>query len=223
MRRYRKSQLFNTTTPSHRIKNGIRAILNVVKDIESVSSSDNSNVPDPSQNIVRASKGIKERVTMNCYSDDENKNAIGTGRCVHITELKPSIVADTRQLEPDENRENFAGRNTPLLDAGQHFTSEFHTVDFEFSPAPLYSHFVRIDDGMYLQHENPMKAMLDPSFDYDHDMHPNTPNTATLHVAPHSSSIIVLRNKSLLDHPIHLHGTCISPKRLHEVHIATLY
>lgn len=60
-----------------------------------------------------------------------------------------------------------------------------------------------IDGGLYLQHENPLKAMLDPSFDYSTDYHPNT---AMLSVPQHSSVIIVWRNKSLMDHPMHLHG-----------------
>jgi hypothetical protein len=45
--------------------------------------------------------------------------------------------------------------------------------------------------------------MLDPTFDSNVDLHPNT---AMLNVPSHSLVIIVWRNKSLMDHPMHLHG-----------------
>ena len=45
--------------------------------------------------------------------------------------------------------------------------------------------------------------MLSPEFDFDKHAHPNH---AMLNVPSFSSVIIVWRNKSLMDHPMHLHG-----------------
>ena len=65
-----------------------------------------------------------------------------------------------------------------------------------------HSHFIKFDDGNYLQHVNPMKAMLLPSFG-PQDMHPHT---AVLHVPSHSTVLLVWRTTALMDHPMHLHG-----------------
>jgi hypothetical protein len=130
---------------------------------------------------------------MNCYSRYESENDSHQGSCLQITELTPSTSSSKKDLVGPDDHTHLAA--TPF--------SEIHTVDFEFSPPPLFAHFVRIDGGLHIQHDNPKKAMLDPSFDFTIDSHPNT---AMLNVPSHSSVIIIWRNKSLMDHPMHLHG-----------------
>jgi len=156
-------------------QNGIRAILHINKDPFM------GNVPDPVAPI-EALQNENEKITLNCYSQEETDSATNEGGCLPVTTL------------------NYNGTNT--FDHS-HSNFEFHTVDFEFSPNPQYAHFIRIDDGFWLQHRNPMHSMIDPKFDANQHMHPNT---AMLNVASNKSAIIILRNGSTMDHPIHLHG-----------------
>ena len=145
-----------------------------------------SDVPDPIESIIHPSKRVEDRKTMNCYSRHESGDDFSNqGSCLQITQLKPK---------------------QDLLDSHNHTlttASDAHTVDFEFSPPPMHAHFVSIDGGLSLQHENPLKAIFDPSFDFSADSHPNT---AMLNVPAHSSVIIVWRSNSLMNHPMHLHG-----------------
>jgi hypothetical protein len=69
-----------------------------------------------------------------------------------------------------------------------------------------HAHFIRFDDGPFVQHVNPMKAMLDSTFGLE-DMHPNT---NVLHVPAYSTVLLVWRSTSLMDHPMHLHGPKMS-------------
>ena len=130
---------------------------------------------------------------MNCNSRYErNRKSDGQeGSCLQVTELEPANTA-TKSDDVDI-----------LNGLASTVTSEVHTVDFEFSPPPQMAHFVSVDGGLLLQHVNPLKAMLVPSFEFSVDTHPNT---AVLNVPPHSSVIIIWRNRSLMDHPFHLHG-----------------
>ena len=163
----------------------MRAILNVVQ--TEVSYPLSSSILDPVGDIINSPKRLEDRNTMNCYSRYESESTGHQGSCLKITDLKPFHSKSQKDS------------NTPKLTSA----AEFHTVEFEFSPAPLHAHFVRIDGGLHIQHENPLKPMLDPTFDYRYDSHPNT---AVMHVSPHTTAIIIWKNKSLMDHPMHLHG-----------------
>lgn len=168
-------------------QNGIRAILSVTSTETVDSNIAGSSILDPSEPIESLTR-TTERLTLNCYSKHETDNAENDGGCLSITDLQydkeTSDVLAGRRLISDE-------------------PSEVHTVDFQFSAPPQFAHFVRIDNGKYLQHVNPLVSMLSSDFDPSKDMHPNT---AVLHVPSHSNVIIVWRSKSLMDHPIHLHG-----------------
>ena len=131
--------------------------------------------------------------------------------------MKPSplLFSDTRvhhQNYYDSNSSNTTHTSRSSMTSSSSSSSfstvtlsEVHTVDFEFSPSPQHAHFVSVDGGLFLQHENPISttAMIHPSFSFDVDAHPNT---AMLHVPSYSSVIIIWRNRSLMDHPMHLHG-----------------
>eukprot|EP00537_Pseudo-nitzschia_pungens_P012277 CAMPEP_0172386058 /NCGR_PEP_ID=MMETSP1061-20121228/3655_1 /TAXON_ID=37318 /ORGANISM="Pseudo-nitzschia pungens, Strain cf. pungens" /LENGTH=1062 /DNA_ID=CAMNT_0013115305 /DNA_START=282 /DNA_END=3470 /DNA_ORIENTATION=- len=168
-------------------QNGVRAILNVLAPGSTYPFSTDSDVPDPLKDIVSSSKRLEDRKTVNCYSRHEMKTATHQGGCLPITDLKSAGLPSN-------------------WDSIKHSTSsvpEVHYADFEFSPYPLHAHFVRIDDGLYIQHENPSKAMIHPTFESTLDFHQNT---AMMNVSAHSTVIIIWRNKSLMDHPMHLHG-----------------
>ncbi len=144
-------------------------------------------LPDPVEDIVSSGIPIFEKKTMNCNSRVETQQASKGGECLPITELiSPKVV---NQKEND-------------LDTSSRYSSplETHTVDFEFSPAPAFAHFVRIDNGLYYQHVNPINSHF---FQSNLELHENT---AIMHLPSYSSVLITWRNKSLMDHPIHLHG-----------------
>lgn len=166
--------------------------MNVVGPFSFLNASD---IPDPVENIVRQEvTNEKDTRTMNCYNRHERESRNDRkGSCLRITELE-HVYEDTSALHDPSK----------LQDQLPTELSNVHKIDFQFSPPPMFAHFVRIDGGLSLQHENPSKAMLDPSFNFDIDAHPNT---AILNVPSHSSVIIVWRTSSLMDHPIHLHGS----------------
>lgn len=144
------------------------------------------NIPDPIENIVSSNVPIFERKTINCNSRSEIEQSKNNGECLLITEL-----ASLKEEELNEND------NEPTHTSS--FT-ESHTIDFDFSPPPSFAHFVRIDGGLNNQHVNPINSHF---LQTGLELHENT---AMLHVSSFSSVLIVWRNKSLMDHPIHLHG-----------------
>ena len=95
-------------------------------------------IPDPVEIIVvnNRSLSVLERSTLNCYSSYESNQVIGNGNCLPITTLR-------RQFDSSSS----SSESLP--------ESDVHTVDFEFSPPPLFAHFVRMDEGPWLQHQNP--------------------------------------------------------------------
>lgn len=159
-------------------QNGVRAILHITNDADGAIISRDEDVLDPSEPIEKTAVSVDERRTMNCYSNTE-KN------CYPIIDLQPYPHPDVLLLNPQE------------------LASEVHFVDMQFSAPPLFAHFMRVDNGQWLQHINPTKShFLNRDFTTDH-LHENT---AILNLPTFSSAIIVWRNKSLMDHPIHLHG-----------------
>jgi len=170
-------------------QNGVRAILHVVPDEESLKTASLlTQLPDPVEDFVSSGIPIFEKKTMNCNSRVETQESSNGGECLPVTELI-SLKAFTNQKEND-------------LDNSSQYSSslEHHTVDFEFSPPPAYAHFVRIDNGLYYQHVNPINSHF---FQSNLELHENT---AMMHLSSYSSVLITWRNKSLMDHPIHLHG-----------------
>ena len=143
------------------------------------------NIPDPVEDIVSSDVSLLERKTMNCFSRSEVQQAKKRGACLPITELVASKEFDFKAAEESSLHPAF---------------TEYHTVDFDFTPPPYFAHFVRVDEGLYFQQVNPISThFLQPGL----KLHENT---AMLHVSSFSSVLIVWRNKSLMDHPIHLHG-----------------
>jgi hypothetical protein len=105
---------------------------------------------------------------MNCNSRVETQQASKGCECLPITELiSPKVV---NQKEND-------------LDTSSRYSSslETHTVDFEFSPTPTFAHFVRIDNGLYYQHVNPINSHF---FQSNLELHENT---AIMHLPSYSS------------------------------------
>ncbi len=138
-------------------------------------------IPDPIEDIEKAIKPTNESLTMNCYSKTENG-------CLPLTALT-SYREQFNQLTDSEG-----GTVDP---------AEVHFVDMKFSPPPQFAHFMRIDKELWKQHVNPSKShFLSHEFTND-DLHENT---AMLHVPSFTPVLIVWRNKSLMDHPMHLHG-----------------
>jgi hypothetical protein len=143
-----------------------------------------TNIPDPIEDIISSDVSIFERRTANCNSWSEIEQSKNSGECLPITEL-----ASLKEEELNDNEPTHTSSFT-----------ESHTVDFEFSPPPSHAHFVRIDGGLYNQHVNPINSHF---LQTGLELHENT---AMLHVSSFSSALIVWRTKSLMDHPIHLHG-----------------
>jgi len=160
-------------------QNGVRAILHIADSTNSlgVNISD-AEIPDPKDDIT-IQKGVEEVPTMNCY----DHTVLNSEKwCLPLTKLTSKKSRTMKSIEAD---------------------IETHTVDFHFQPSPQFSHFVRIDEGEWIQHVNPFKSMLHSNFDPSVDQHPHT---AMLHVKDYSEVIVVWRNKSTMDHPIHVHG-----------------
>ena len=165
-------------------QNGIRAILNVVNSTSSMFINiTDSKIPDPKDDI-RIKEEVEQLTTMNCYNNSTKNTEQSRYKllCIPITDLKPNISSYASPLSEE---------------------TEVHTVDFHFQPPPQFSHFVRIDNVQWIQHVNPIKSMLQSDFDPNLDMHEHT---AMLNIKDYSTSVIIWRNKSTMDHPIHLHG-----------------
>ena len=144
------------------------------------SSLNDEDIADPIESIEKTAKPTNEKLTLNCYSKSEDK-------CLPLT-----------TLEAFREESHEAGTTgIPVNPDNMHF------IDMKFSPPPQHSHFMRIDKGLWKQHVNPSKShFLSHTFTND-DLHHNT---AILHVPTFTPVIIIWRNKSLMDHPIHLHG-----------------
>lgn len=165
-------------------QNGIRAILRVASPGEDPIRDED--VSDPEKPIATLADPT-ERVTMNCYSRVEKEGSGPKGGCLPITDLKYNGNAEYGSIAKSDNNEY-----------------EVHTIDFEFSSPPQFAHFTRLNKGQWLQHaHSSSKTMLSPSFDTEVDLHPNA---AVLDVKADSTVLLIWRNKSTMDHPIHLHG-----------------
>jgi len=177
--------------------NGIRAVLHVVDPSslllppigEGRKRKHLANIPDPAEPIER-NTNLESLTTLNCYSSklSEAAKTNGRGGCLPITYLRPNVSAKNKEL--------------PVAPASS-VPPEVHTVDFEFSFPPQYAHFIRFNNGPWVQHVTPLKSMMDPSFDSSLDLHPHT---QILHVKAFSTAIIIWRTSGSFDHPIHLHG-----------------
>ena len=170
-------------------QNGIRSILHIVDGNESESVLSSDAVPDPSIPI-ETQTDPREQSTYNCYSHIETVEASAGGGCFPVTSLS---LKD-------------GGSSHGALAIAKAFTSptEVHVVDWQFSPSPQFAHFVRIDGGSWYQFAMfSGHSMLLPDYDLETMLHPNG---AVLNVEAGVGSIIIWRNKSTMDHPIHLHG-----------------
>jgi FtsP/CotA-like multicopper oxidase with cupredoxin domain len=76
-----------------------------------------------------------------------------------------------------------------------------HKIDFSFAPPPQYSHFVRIDGGLWYQHVNPHYPMIGSAYPVALHEH-----TAVLDVPFNSTVILILKTRARLYRPIHIHG-----------------
>ena len=164
-------------------QNGIRAIMRVSNN-ESLTYDD---VLDPSTS-VKVSNTVKEDVkVLNCYHADY---------CIPVTALSS---LPTRSTEA-ESRLKFRSEGNEVLTG---LASEIHFVETDFQLAPLYAHFVRVDNSYWIQNEFPPAAMISRDFRPANSVHPHS---VPLEVASNSTVIIVWRTTLLMDHPIHLHG-----------------
>ncbi|VEU38467.1 unnamed protein product [Pseudo-nitzschia multistriata] len=173
-------------------KNGIRAILYIVDDEDEQPFKDEE-VLDPLLPIATEYNSL-DRVTMNCLSTYEAEEKGPNGGCIPITKLRH--INHRRNLE----------REDPYGYSSSAFSQEYevHTIDFEWSASPQFAHFTSIDEGPWLQHSlDASNSMMHTSFDLAEDLHPHA---AVLNVEAHSTAILIWRNKSQMDHPIHLHG-----------------
>jgi FtsP/CotA-like multicopper oxidase with cupredoxin domain len=171
-------------------ENGIRGILHVVEDVTEAHLP--SNVADPTENIRRSSLSTEERKTMNCFSKGERAYAkiYQIGGCYPIEVLQADIDAKdlNHRLESDSHA--------------------FSMVDFDASAAPLHAHFARIHNGNdeennWYQFAPSSTHLLRTDSDSDRDLHPHT---NMMHVPEYSSVIIIWRSRTIMDHPMHLHG-----------------
>lgn len=172
-------------------ENGIRGILHVVEDMTKVQPS--NFVADPKESIRRPPLTAEERKTMNCFSKGEQEYSKhhGVGGCYPIEVLQADI--DVHNL----NRRLEYGHALAM-------------VDFDASGAPLHAHFARIHEGIgdhdqsnWYQFAPSATFLLRADIDSNRDIHPHT---NMMHVPEYSSVIIIWRSRTIMDHPMHLHG-----------------
>ena len=166
-------------------QNGIRAILHIVEDMDSVLTFSNDDIMDPRENIAQGSIPVEERKTMNCYSNLEKEEGAknGFGSCLPIHSLQS---LDTDMPQSDKNDKNH--------DTHQPVT--VRTVDFDMNNAPLHAYFSRIEYGNWYQHVSSSTHVFRSNFDRDHDFHPHA---SVMNVPSHSSVIIIWRSRSIMD------------------------
>jgi FtsP/CotA-like multicopper oxidase with cupredoxin domain len=164
---------------------GIRAIMRVSSNEPLISE----DVLDPSPKIKAASKMAEKDVkVLNCYHADD---------CIPVTALSPLPTGSTR-FGAGSKLEFMTGNGIQ-----KDIASEIHFVETHFQPAPLYAHFVRVDNSYWIQNDFPPAAMISREYRPPNSVHPHS---VPLEVASDSSVIIVWRTTLLMDHPIHLHG-----------------
>lgn len=164
-------------------QNGIRAIMRV--------SSNETVIPDdvfgPPSSIT-ASRSVEQGAkVLNCYHSDD---------CVPITSLSP---LPTLSSEEESGLEFKSGGD----EVQEGTSSEIHFVETRFQSAPLYAHFVRVDNSYWIQNEFPPAAMISRGYRPANSVHPHS---VPMEVASNTTVIIVWRTTLLMDHPIHLHG-----------------
>ena len=159
-------------------QNGVRGILHVVESVGDQTDSFDASVGDPEEDIAVAPTKSGARRTMNCNSWKQRDSK--GDKCHEISELVAT------------NKERLDTRSSDQLEA--------HFVDFSFYPFPQFSHFTRIDGGHWYQHVNPIGSHF---LDVNKKLHEHT---AMLNLQPFRTYLLVWRNKSLMDHPMHLHG-----------------
>ncbi len=143
--------------------------MHITNDVDEAIASRDEHFLDPSEPIEKSAVSIDKLRTMNCYSNTE-KN------CYPLINLQPYPHPDLLLLNPREH------------------SSEVHFVDMQFSTPPLFAHFMRVDNGQWLQHVNPTKShFLDRDFTTDH-LHDNT---VMLHLPTFTSAIIVWNARTL--------------------------
>lgn len=89
-----------------------------------------------------------------------------------------------------------------------HITNYTQLMSFiltlSLSSSPQFAHFVRIDGGKWNQHAmHQGHSMLLPDYDASTMLHPHA---AVLNVQANVRAILIWRNRSTMNHPIHLHG-----------------
>mmetsp|Transcript_34111 Transcript_34111/g.69679 ORF Transcript_34111/g.69679 Transcript_34111/m.69679 type:complete len:1192 (-) Transcript_34111:732-4307(-) len=181
-------------------QNGVRAIMRVSSNEPMISE----DVLDPSPNI-KASSTVKKNVkVLNCYHADN---------CIPITALR-SLPTRSTASEAKSGLEFMSAEKQ----VQKGVASEIHFVETHFQLAPLYAHFVRVDNSYWIQNDFPPAAMISREYRPANSVHPHS---VPLEVASNSTVIIVWRTTLLMDHPIHLHGHTVEildvshPKRQH--------
>jgi len=160
-------------------KNGIKAIMRV--------SSNETLMPDvldPPSSIKVSEEGVK---VLNCYHADN---------CIPVTALRP---LPTMSPVAESGLEFKLGGN----EVQESITSEIHFVETHFQSAPLYAHFVRVDNSYWIQNDFAPAAMISREYRLPDSVHPHS---VPLAVASNTTVIIVWRTTLLMDHPIHIHG-----------------
>lgn len=174
-------------------QNGIRAILHIDQTINEYEGNiGESSLSDPKTPIESTFK-VEHRKTMNCYSRLEKEKASNGGECLPITSLTFT----------EKYNINFVPNTYKKIIGQRYKAEELHTIDFDFQATPQFAHFVRVDGGTWTQHVTPLVSMLSPEFSREKHVHPNF---VELNVKQNSHVILIWRNRSVMDHPIHLHG-----------------
>lgn len=164
-------------------QNGIRAIMRV--------SSDDTLISDDALDLLSSiteSKSVEEGAkVLNCYNADN---------CIPVTALSP---LPTMSHGEESGLEFKSGGN----EVQQGIATEIHFVETHVQSAPLYAHFVRVDNSYWIQNDFPPAAMISREYRPANSVHPHS---VPLELASNTTVIIVWRTTLLMDHPIHLHG-----------------
>ena len=128
-----------------------------------------------------SSKPAPNPVILNCHAHSTSNS----NRCKPLTALKPAIAPEYL-LKPSHMDDLIV-----------------HTIDTSHFGAPRYSHMMRVDGGVFVQHMNPSYGAI---------LHPNTtseathPHQITLKVPLNKTLVIVFRTDNPFAHPMHIHG-----------------
>ncbi len=165
--------------------NGVRAVLNVVEPGADLIQIDKDLVEDPVTKMVPDHMDTK---TVNCYSKVEGES------CLPLTILADAAYGSSSHSASAHSRTSQTQEDSKSIVVR---SFEHHMIDIDFSIPPQFAHFVRFDDGPWLQNVDPGRSMLLP--DHGQEVGDIHPHTAIFHVGSHISDMLLIwRNPDVM-------------------------